>query len=69
MLKSSSAPKVGHVTCDNVSNNSTMLKEFAARLQAITGNEYNWKMRKIKYVGSCSLSIVVSYKKTAVLHM
>ena len=28
----SSAVKVGHITCDNASNNSTMMKELAARL-------------------------------------
>jgi len=44
------AVKVGHVTCDNASNNSTMLKEFAARLKSITGKPYNWKNRKIKCV-------------------
>src|SRR5260221_10820101 len=44
------AVKVGYVTCDNASNNSTMLKEFTARLKSITGKPYNWKNRKIKYV-------------------
>jgi hypothetical protein len=42
--------KVGHVTCDNASNNSTMMKEFAARLKITTGNKYDWKKRKIKFV-------------------
>src|SRR5216684_2261128 len=44
------AVKVGHVTCDNTSNNSTMLKELAARLKSITGKPYNWKNRKIKCI-------------------
>ena len=48
---SSGAAKVGHITCDNASNNPTMMKEFAAQLKATTGKRYNWKKRKIKYVG------------------
>ena len=44
----SSTVKVGHVTCDNASNNSTMMKEFAARLKTNTGKKYNWRKRKIK---------------------
>ena len=28
-----------------------MLKEFAARLKVATGKKYDWKQRKIKYVG------------------
>ena len=44
-----STVKVGHVTCDNASNNSTMMKEFATRLKTATGNKYNWRKRKIKY--------------------
>jgi len=43
-------PQIGHVTCDNASNNITMMKEFAARLKKATGLAYNWKQRKIKYV-------------------
>jgi len=48
---SSGAVKVGHVTCNNASNNPTMMKEFAAWLKATMGKRYNWKKRKIKYVG------------------
>src|SRR5882757_3054623 len=44
----SSAAKVGHVTCDNASNNSTMMKEFSAQLKTATGKKYNWRKRKIK---------------------
>ena len=42
--------KIGHVTCDNASNNSTMMEEFAARLMASTGKRYKWRKRKIKSV-------------------
>ena len=42
--------KVGHITCDNASNNVTMMKEFAACLKTSTKKEYNWKERKIKFV-------------------
>lgn len=45
-------PKVGHVTCDNASNNSTMMKELAARLKITMSKEYHWKKRKIKSVSS-----------------
>ena len=45
----SSTVKVGHITCNNASNNPTMMKEFAARLKTATGKEYNWRKRKIKY--------------------
>jgi hypothetical protein len=40
--------KVGHVTCDNASNNWTMMREFAAHLKVATGKNYDWKQRKIK---------------------
>jgi hypothetical protein len=40
--------KVGHVTCDNASNNITMMKEFVARLEFVTGKKFDWKKRKIK---------------------
>jgi hypothetical protein len=43
------AVKVGHITCDNASSNSTMMKELAARLTTM-GKKYDWKMRKIKFV-------------------
>ncbi len=42
--------KIGHVTCDNTSNNSTMMEEFSARLKASTGKKYKWGNRKIKSV-------------------
>ncbi|KAN0118456.1 hypothetical protein V8E52_005186 [Russula decolorans] len=38
---------IGHVTCDNASNNSTMMEEFAARLKASTGKKYKWRKQKI----------------------
>jgi hypothetical protein len=53
----SSAVKVGHITCDNASNNSTMMKELAARLKTSTGKTYDWKKRKIKFVGSLTHSL------------
>ena len=40
--------KVGHVTCDNASNNTTMMKELAACLKITTLKKYDWKKRKIK---------------------
>jgi hypothetical protein len=50
--------KIGHVTCDNASNNTTMMKEFAARLLLATRKEYDWERRKIKYVLSISSQLV-----------
>lgn len=45
-----SVTKVGHVTCDNASNNTTMIKEFITRLRITMGKKYNWKKRKIKCI-------------------
>lgn len=42
--------QVGHVTCDNASNNVTMMKELAVRLNTTTGKVYDGKVRKIKSV-------------------
>ncbi|KAG6893959.1 hypothetical protein C0993_012623, partial [Termitomyces sp. T159_Od127] len=42
------AHKIGHITCDNTSNNSTMLQEFARHLKDALGKEFPWKKRKIK---------------------
>ena len=44
------ASKIGHITCDNASNNSTMMEEFAARLKAVMGKRYKWRKQKIKWV-------------------
>jgi hypothetical protein len=60
--------KVGHVTCDNASNNVTMMKEFAARLKT-TDKEYNWKRRKIKCVCFFSTCCFGYSRLIAVLHM
>lgn len=40
--------QIGHITCDNASNNSTMMEEVAALLKDATGREYNGKEWKIK---------------------
>jgi len=62
LLRLSSTLKVGHVTCDNASNNRTMMKELAARLEGTTGKEYTWEKRKIKSVGyqSCSYHLLMN---------
>lgn len=53
LIKSpSTGVKVGHVTCDNASNNKTMMKALAVCLRTATGKGYDSKKRKIKYVGS-----------------
>ena len=33
--------QIGHVTCDNVSNNNTMLQEFAKQIKLWTGGLFN----------------------------
>ena len=40
--------KIGHVTCNNASNNNIMMKEFTAHLENAMGKPYNWKKHKIK---------------------
>ena len=47
--------QVGHVTCDNASNNNTMLQEFASRVEA--GVQRTWipKKRRIRYVRAKSI--------------
>jgi hypothetical protein len=40
--------KIGHVTCDNASNNFTMMEELATQLKASMGKKYRWRKRKIK---------------------
>ena len=40
--------KIGHVTCNNASNNDMMLKEFSKCLKITTGTQYNWTTKKIK---------------------
>ena len=42
--------QIGHVTCDNASNNSTMMQEFAIHLTTANNKEYNARHRKIKCV-------------------
>jgi hypothetical protein len=41
-------PQLGHVTCDNASNNGTMLQEFARLYQARYKKEFPWREHKIK---------------------
>jgi hypothetical protein len=35
------AIQIGHVTCDNASNNNTMLEEFAKQIKMRTGKSFN----------------------------
>ncbi len=61
--------KVGHVTCDNASNNGTMMKEFAVKLKTTTGKTYNWKKRKIKCVDSQSYHSQLLTKNSCLAHV
>ena len=49
--------QIGHVTCDNASNNSTMMQEFATRLTTANDKVYNARQRKIK----CVISSVILF--------
>ena len=63
------AIKVGHVTCDNASNNSTMMKELAVRLKISTGKKYYWKKRKIKFVSSLTCAYHKLTKDSCLAHV
>jgi hypothetical protein len=41
--------KIGHITCDNASNNNTMMKEFARCYKVKTGQDFDVKKRHIRY--------------------
>lgn len=60
--------KVGHITCNNASNNPTMMKEFAARLKTATGRKYKWRKRKINcltHVINLAMQMLIStYSKS-----
>lgn len=40
--------QVGHISCDNATNNGTMLQEFADRMRTATKKKFNWRKRRIK---------------------
>jgi len=44
--------KIGHITCDNASNNGTMMKEWAFRYRQKTGRVFDIKQRHIRYAVS-----------------
>ncbi|KAF8218905.1 hypothetical protein L208DRAFT_1345764 [Tricholoma matsutake] len=64
----SSTTKVGHVTCDNASNNPTMMKESAVQLKTTMGKKYNWRKRKINclaHVINLAMQMLIStYSKS-----
>ena len=51
-----SQPQVGHITCDNVKNNDTMLDKFAHCFQIKTGMCYDVKCQHIRYVPLTSIT-------------
>jgi hypothetical protein len=64
-----STVKVGHVTCDNASNNLTMMMELAMRLDTSTGKTYHWKKRKIKFVSSLTHSLQLLTNNSCLAHV
>jgi hypothetical protein len=63
MFATATRMKVGHVTCDNASNNVTMMKELSAHLKNTTAKKYDWKKRKIKCVNFYTLTSVTDNKQ------
>lgn len=53
--------KIGHITCDNASNNFTIMEEFSAWLKALTGKRYKWHKQKVKWALIVCLIYVLSY--------
>ena len=49
--------QVGHVTCDNAKNNTTMLQEFAECYKLKTGETFDVKRRQIRCV--CQFLLVL----------
>ena len=46
-----------------------MLKEFTARLEVATGKRYDWKKRKIKYVGLHSFQSQFLTRSSCLAHV
>lgn len=44
------AHKIGWVTCDNTSNNASMITHFAALVRQATGEEFNAMKQRIRCV-------------------
>lgn|SRR6266702_3309053 len=44
--------QVGHITCDNTKNNTTMIQEFARCYNLKTGSTFDIKSRYIRYVSN-----------------
>ena len=37
--------QIGYVTCDNVTNNDTMMSEFTHHVEGMTKQEFPWQKR------------------------
>ncbi|KAF8801389.1 hypothetical protein BYT27DRAFT_7115084, partial [Phlegmacium glaucopus] len=59
---------IGHIICNNASNNSTMMQELASRLRAATGKNYNWRKRKINclahVINLATQALISTYSKS-----
>ncbi|KAJ3011030.1 hypothetical protein NUW54_g2304 [Trametes sanguinea] len=60
--------KVGYVTCDNASNNATMMKEFATHIKNATGQEYDPEERRVRclahIINLVRQALLASYSKS-----
>ncbi|KAG6895056.1 hypothetical protein C0992_003343 [Termitomyces sp. T32_za158] len=59
---------IGHITCDNASNNTMMLQEFAQIIRNELGKEFPWKEQKINclahVINLATQSLISTYSKT-----
>jgi len=63
--------KIGWVTCDNASNNTSIMTCFAAMVQQATGKEFNavkWQIRWVSYLSVPSFLESGSLIQIGVLH-
>ncbi|THH18798.1 hypothetical protein EUX98_g8896 [Antrodiella citrinella] len=62
------AHKVGHITCDNASNNKTMLREFAKHIFTKTGKAYDVKSRQVNCIAHvinlATQALIAAYSKS-----
>ena len=65
------AIKVGHITCNNTSNNSTMMNELAMRLKntSSTGKIYYWRKWKIKFIRSLTCVFQLLMNDSCLAHV
>ncbi|KAJ3531266.1 hypothetical protein NM688_g7598 [Phlebia brevispora] len=60
--------RIGHITCNNASNNGTMLHEFATQVQRKTGKLFDFRKRRINclahIINLATQALIAAYSKT-----